>query len=942
MRNILPRWRWRYLIILAVLALLLAGALQLPELARQRLEQALAGATGGRAQVEQVAFDPFRLAVTVRGVRLDDADGALLVDLQALRVDLAADSLWTRSVHLDALRLVGARGALGLLAEDRLYPRLPGGGDEADQPPPRIRVDRVELVGSALAIRDESAAPSSALRLTDLSLALDGFDSRADTPIAVSLHGRVGAGRLRVEGVLTLASVAFAGTLSATGLAAGPALAYAERALPLHARGGRIDAAAAVHLDDGAVRLSDARIALRGSRITDTADTPLVTVGEVVAEGVDVDLAAQRLVLARLSGSDNWLALGRRADGTLNLAALVDTADADGEAAAPEAGSSPWQIELGELALSDTRIAVTDATLSPPLAQDVTVGQLQVGSLTPGQPTSLALAASLPDGAELAVQGEGQLPAGPARLDISADKLPLPLLARYLPDLGPVMLRSGTLAAQGRLQVDEAGPRFDGQAKLSQLELWDTEREDVPLSLRTLRIDNLAASPERVSASKIWINRPTLRLVITENRQSNLARFGPPARAPAPAAAVTAAEQTPVAAPEGPSPSMQFAVDTVRISRGTFRLEDRSLDPHFAVSVQQLGGDVDGLSSAAKARGRVSLNGRVDEYAPASVTGSFSLTTPLQAQFQVSLRGVEMATFAPYVTKFAGYRIDRGTLNVDLDYTVDGPRIEGENKIVLDRLELGERVDSPEALDLPLTLALAVLRDSAGVIDVDLPVRGDLSNPQFGYGALIGKALRQVIVKAVTAPFTFLARLVGGDSADLRTVAFPPGAATLADVQRGQLQQLAQALIARPQLTLDIRPQVDQADSRALAQQALQQALAQAGVDADDDEEQTERLVALYQARFGSEPPPVPPPEGTQPSAQEQRAAAARAGRERLLAAMAPDADAMQALARARGEAIRAALAGNGVPLQRMAITVPALPQPLPPSAVSEFELASS
>lgn len=114
-----------------------------------------------------------------------------------------------------------------------------------------------------------------------------------------------------------------------------------------------------------------------------------------------------------------------------------------------------------------------------------------------------------------------------------------------------------------------------------------------------------------------------------------------------------------------------------------------------------------------------------------------------------------MATFAPYVTKFAGYRIDRGTLNVDLDYTVDGPRIEGENKIVLDRLELGERVDSPEALDLPLTLALAVLRDSAGVIDVDLPVRGDLSNPQFGYGALIGKALRQIIVKAVTAPFTF-------------------------------------------------------------------------------------------------------------------------------------------------------------------------------------------
>ncbi|GAB4348737.1 MAG: DUF748 domain-containing protein [Immundisolibacter sp.] len=930
----MPKWRWRYPITLAVLALLLAGVLQLPELARQRLEQALAEATGGRAQVAQVAFDPLRLAVTVRGVRVDDANGARLVDLQALRVDLAADALWTRSVHLDALRLEGVRGTVGLLADGSLFPRLPAGSDQTLGPPPRVRIDRVELSGSALAIRDESAAPASALRLTDLSLALDGFDSRADTPVAVTVRGRVGAGRLRIEGDLTPAPLAFTGTVSATGVAAGPALAYVERALPLRARGGWIDATATVRLDDGAVRLADARIALRGTRIADAADRPLMTLGEVVADGIDLDLAAQRLALTRLSGRDNWLALDRRADGTLNLAALVDAGDAGGETAADTSGS-PWQLELGKLALTDTRVAFRDATLSPPLTQEVTVGRLEIGSLTPGRPTSLALAASLPDGAELVVHGEGQLPAGPARLDIDANKLPLPLLARYLPDLGPVMLRSGTLAAQGRLQVDEAGPRFDGQAKLSRLELWDTEREEVPFGLRTLRIDDLVASAERVSARKIWINRPILRLVITENRQSNLARYGPPARPPAPIAG-----QAPVDASQGPSPATQFSVDTVRISRGTFRLEDHSLEPHFAVSVQQLRGDVDGLSSAATAPSRVSLSGRVDEYAPAAVTGSFSLETPVQAQFQVSLQGVEMATFAPYVTKFAGYRIDRGTLNVELDYTVDGPRIEGENKIVLDRLELGERVDSPDALDLPLTLALSVLKDSAGVIDVDLPVRGDLSNPQFDYGALIGKAVRQLIVKAATAPFTFLARLVGGDTADLRTVAFPPGAATLPDVQRQQLQRLAQALIARPQLTLDIRPQVDQADSRALAQQALQQALGEAGAD-DDDEEQTERLVALYQARFGSEPPPVPAPEGTRPSAQAQRAAAARAGRERLLAAMAPDEDAMQALARARGEAIRAVLAENGIPLQRMAITVPALPQPLPPSAISEFELAS-
>ncbi len=675
-------------------------------------------------------------------------------------------------------------------------------------------------------------------------------------------------------------------------------------------------------------------MSLRQTALADASDVPLAQIAELAVDELALDLAARRVSVGRISGRDNWLALARAADGRINLQNL--TRQAGSEETDP-AGPS-WQATLGALALTGQRLSISDETVQPALQQDLTLEQVDIGALGSPDKVPVSLTASLADGGTFGLAGEAVLPAGPAELEITAKGLPLPPLAPYLPDVGPVALRSGTAAATGQLTLGGPGPEFRGQVTLSRVDLWDTERDEALLELRTLRVDQLLANAQGVTSSKIWINRPVLRAVITENRQSNLSRFGPRDVAPVTDSPVTN---------DGPGPApMRFAVDTVRVSRGTLHIEDHSLTPHFAVSIEQLKGNIDGLASDATQPARVALNGRIDQYAPATVEGSFTVGVPREAAFKLSFTGVEMATFTPYVSRFAGYRIERGTLDVDLDYTVSGPQVIGNNRIILNRLVLGERVDSPDALDLPLTLALAVLKDSRGVIDVALPLRGDLSNPQFDYGALIGKAIRALVVKAVKAPFTLLARLVGGRAKDLRTVAFAPGSAQLPAAQMESLQKVAQALIARPQLKLDIHPLADQNDARALAQQALGAALGQATGEDDDpfegDADWTERLIALYEERFGNEPPAVPAPADTQPTAAEQRAAAARAGRERLLAAMAPDAAALRALAQARGEAIRAALMDNGVPVGRLAIVLPAEDAPLQPSATSELVLAPS
>jgi hypothetical protein len=915
-----------------------------PEQARRQLEKSLAEATGGQAHIAALRLAPWRLAARVEGVQLTDASGALLLAADSLDANVALDSLWTRSVHVEAIVARGLRGRLDLLADGTIRPQLPPSKNEEGGPPPRVRLDRVDVTGSAVSVRDESAKPIAVLTLTDVAFSMQNLDTASTTAAPFALTGRLNGGALRLDGGFVAMPLALNGTLALKDVQATPALAYVQRALPVGAQGGQIDATARLSLRGGALRIDGGRATLRGTALSDADGAQLAQIGEVGVDDLSLDLAARRLAVGVIRGQDNWIAVSRAASGQINWQALAPPSESSA-AAAEGAGGDPadnvpaspaWQVALGALSLTGERISVRDDTVKPALVQDVTLDEVHVGGLGVPTPVPVRLSAHLGEKGTLSLDGTATLPAGPADIKLSAKALPLVPFAGYLPDLGPLALRSGTAAAEGQLTLGDAGPEYRGQATLSRIELWDTGRNESLLSLRTFRVDNLIANSGGVTSSKIWINRPTLRALITEDRTSNLARFGP--RKVAPVGTQPAMTYgNPKAAP------LRFRVDTVRVSRGVLRIEDHSLKPHFAVSIQQLKGDIDGLASDAKKPARIALTGRIDQYAPASVEGTFTVVVPRQAAFKVSFAGVEMATFAPYVGKFAGYRIERGTLDVDLDYTLDGSRVVGKNNIVLDRLVLGERVESPDAIDLPLTLALALLKDSRGVIDVALPLRGDLSNPQFDYGALFGLAIKSMLTKAIKSPFTLLAKLVGGKAADLRTVAFGPGDTQLAPAQLDSLAKVAQALIARPQLALEIRPQVDVDDGRVLAERALGAELGKTMGDGEDsdDADWTDALWDLYEKRFGSEPPPVPPPEGTTPSKEERRMAAARAGRERLLAAMAPDAAAVRALAQARGEAIRAALVDNGVPAERLSIALPAEGAELPKSARSELALGS-
>jgi hypothetical protein len=252
----------------------------------------------------------------------------------------------------------------------------------------------------------------------------------------------------------------------------------------------------------------------------------------------------------------------------------------------------------------------------------------------------------------------------------------------------------------------------------------------------------------------------------------------------------------------------------------------------------------------------VNLEGRVDRYAPAVIRGQINpLTTEAYTDISFKFDGIELTTFAPYAGKFMGYLIDKGKMNLALHYRLNNQYLKGDNKVVLDQLTLGQKVEGPSVTDLPVKLAIALLKDSRGVIDLDIPVEGDLNDPEFSLFPIILKVIVNLFVKLVTAPFALIGALFGGGE-ELSFVEFAAGSDSLEVSEQAKLDSVSRALRERPELTVNIRGVSGVPDREFLARQQVFEELRGPGASPDTllSARDREKLFALYRKLFGEDP----------------------------------------------------------------------------------------
>jgi hypothetical protein len=421
-------------------------------------------------------------------------------------------------------------------------------------------------------------------------------------------------------------------------------------------------------------------------------------------------------------------------------------------------------------------------------------------------------------------------------------------------------LTSGTFSLKGALRhggkPGGAQTDFQGGFKLDDLRLLEAVGNDTLVGWKSVQTDQLTLElePNRLEIGDLKVVRPVGKLIVEKDRSLNLVKVVKVDKGAKPAAS-----------PPAPADPFPYRVRRVLVSEGRVDFADLSLITPFGTRVHELKGVVAGVTSARNARAQIKLDGRVDDYGTAKVDGELNASDPKAfTRIDVAFRNVEMSRLTPYSGEFAGRKIESGKLTVDLKYRIDKSQLAGDNRLVVERLTLGEKVQSPQAVDLPLDLAVALLSDANGVIDLGLPVSGDLDSPEFSYGALIWKALTNLLTKIVTSPFRALGALLPGGGEDgFDAVAFEPGRPELTPPEKEKLAQLAGALQKRPQLRLSVQgryaAEADRAELQALAvRRALAARLGRAPEAADEPvdysgPETVKAVEALFAERLGAE-----------------------------------------------------------------------------------------
>ncbi len=383
-------------------------------------------------------------------------------------------------------------------------------------------------------------------------------------------------------------------------------------------------------------------------------------------------------------------------------------------------------------------------------------------------------------------------------LDLNAQSMSLARAHPYIKPLADVSLDSGALNLTGQLSRSSVEPLlFNGGFEILDFEIAETDEGTRLGSWNRLTADNVALSiaSQELEISEIRLEQPYGDLVIAQDGSLNLGRVD---RTDGESTSDTAAEV-------GSDTQMAVTIGRVVLIEAAADFADYSLPLPFSVKIEDLNGNMTTISTASSEPSTVSFEGKVDEYGFVRVTGSITPLSPsANTDLKVVFKNVNVPKFTAYTIPFAGREIASGSLDLELGYQVKKSELVGENKMILRDFELGEKVPHPGAMSLPLGLAVALLKDVDGNIDIDLPVRGNIDDPEFSYGGVVLKAIANLIVKIVASPFALLGNLVGMEASDLEYVSFLDGRSDLTPPEMQKAAKLAEALSLRPKLTLEI------------------------------------------------------------------------------------------------------------------------------------------
>ncbi len=587
---------------------------------------------------------------------------------------------------------------------------------------------------------------------------------------------------------------------------------------------------------DNNVTLADGLISLN-NLIVPFGDEDKLTLAALQLRDSAFDLQKQQVNLGTLTLKDGVIKVSKLADGSLSpLQLLQQPQDKSSEQEQPQtqdaSDTSPWQLNLVSLDLVNFNAAFTDYSQQRKPAANINKLNLHVENINYPEAQESPFSLSFAPGKHGTVHTQGTLIHTPLKLDSEVQIADVALndYDNFIPDNLALSLRSGRLFTNLAITLqqnnEEFQGTFSGTTDLNNFNLRDRRQNDELVNWQGLNIKGIKGqlAPFALHIEDIALSEYAANIEISPDGQVNLATLNTPSEIQEEAPEQEAIpEETPTNESEEPA---DISIKTVTLQGGTVRFTDRHLPSTFSTTMHQLGGRVSGLSSDQNMQADVDLRGNLENHSPLTIQGAINpLSEDLFADLTITFNDIDLTPMTPYSGTYLGYVIDKGKLYLDLNYTIKHRHITAANKVLIDQFTFGDSVKSDKATSLPVSLAIALLKNRNDEIRLNIPVSGDLDDPSFSLAGTIFTVLRNLLVKAATSPFSLLAAAFGGDE-DFSSVTFAPGETALAPEQQKKLAELAEVLYKRPGLTLEISTFADrEKDPEAYRQQHLQQQL---------------------------------------------------------------------------------------------------------------------
>ena len=556
-------------------------------------------------------------------------------------------------------------------------------------------------------------------------------------------------------------------------------------------------------------------------------------IGSMAVKGMRLDLPKHRVDIDEVSNQDMSILLVRNKEGKIEWVSspVLKTVR---KAGAELADERPWIANVGKVTVSEFALRFEDQSTRPAAVQVIDGFSLSGENLStePGKKGSISVKSRINQKGSLKIDGSVQLMPLVTALKVETQAIPVLPLQPYFTDFLNIELTRGQVSNSGEVNAelgkDGLTGSYKGSLTLGDLIAVDKVNNADFLKWKSLFLGGIDVrlQPMAVNVGEVALTDFYSRLILSKEGRLNLqdiVRTSPAATAKDAGASAPVAEAAPAA---GQSAAVPIRIGKITLQGGTVNFSDFFVKPNYTVNVTKVAGRINGLSSTADTVADLELRGSYANSAPVQVAGKLH---PLAAksclEIKAEVKGVDLVAFSPYSGKYAGYNIDKGKLSLNVAYKLENKQLTADNRLFIDQLTFGDKVESPDATQLPVNLAIALLKNNRGEIDLNLPISGSLDDPEFSIGGLVIKVIVNLFVKAVTSPFALLGSMFGGGE-ELSNIEFGPGRATFDDAAAKRLESLAKALNERDSLKLEITGHADsEADKEGIKRVAIERAV---------------------------------------------------------------------------------------------------------------------